>query len=206
MGGRFHVSEASSWKTALWDAPGGCTVAAAAWAPSGRALLVAFGGGGGSGGDASGGGGGGGGVVGIHCVSAPPSLVEQVLPVTLPEVTGLDRLGPGPAPGGCISDLAWDPSGRRLAVVLAPPHPAAGLVALYQTDVAPVLHAHLIGFARPHAAPEGGGGGARGGSGGGGLPAALAFAQKLAKGGAVLSVMGGGGGSGVRVANIAMAV
>jgi hypothetical protein len=99
--------------------------------------------------------------------------------------------------------LAWDPSGRRLAALLRPPHPAAGLVALFSTTTAPVVHAELVGFARPFAgeaaaaAPP---------------PAGLAFAQRLGGcGGALLSVMGapgtqGGRGGGVRVANIALAL
>eukprot|EP00967_Tisochrysis_lutea_P122908 scaffold203872_cov17-Tisochrysis_lutea.AAC.1 len=48
-----------------------------------------------------------------------------------------------------ISDWAWDPSGERLAVLMAPPHPLAGCLALYATSVDPVVHARLIGFARP---------------------------------------------------------
>jgi hypothetical protein len=78
-GGRFHVAETSQWRTASWSAPAGASVTAAAWAPGARALLLAFGGGAG-----------GGSVVGLHFVGEPPSLMEQVLPVTLPEVTSLD--------------------------------------------------------------------------------------------------------------------
>lgn len=78
-GGRFHVAETATWRTAAWSAPAGGAVAAAAWAPSGRAVLIAFGGGAGAGG-----------VVSVHFVGASPSLTEQLLPVTLPEVTSLD--------------------------------------------------------------------------------------------------------------------
>lgn len=45
--------------------------------------------------------------------------------------------------------MAWDLSGQRLAVALQPPHPAAGLVALYATTYTPVVTAHFIGYARP---------------------------------------------------------
>lgn len=290
QGGRFHVAETSRWRTASWDSPPGTAVAAAAWAPLGRTLVLAFAGGGaGDGGAAEGGadagGGGGGGVVALHLVGSPPSLVEQVLPVTLPEVTSLDRCAPkrlrraqgghrlpctrsarlpqscrvrprrtpGPRPSrrerapracrpdsalptqrpllprsrnprlpggplpraGVVADLAWDPSGRRLAVLLRAPHPAAGLVALYSTTLAPLLHAELIGFARPLAAtaPADADGdeimGDDGGSGQGGAPppaAALAFAQRLAKGGAVLSVAGRGRSGELVVSNIALAI
>lgn len=48
-----------------------------------------------------------------------------------------------------VSDWAWDPTGERLAVLLTHPHPAAGCIALYATSVDPVVHAQLIGFARP---------------------------------------------------------
>ncbi|GBF89820.1 hypothetical protein Rsub_02524 [Raphidocelis subcapitata] len=181
-GGRFHVAETATWRTAAWAAPAGGHVAAAAWAPSGRAALVAFGGGSGAGG-----------VVALHFVGASPSLTEQLLPVTLPEVTSLDVLKGGPLRGGCIADLAWDPSGRRLAALLRPPHPAAGLVAVFATSVAPVAHAELLGFACAAKAGDGG------------AAAALAFAPRAAKGGALLSVMVAGGAGEVRVANIALA-
>jgi hypothetical protein len=113
--------------------------------------------------------------------------------------------------------MAWDPSGRRLAVLLRAPHPAAGLVAVYSTVLSPLLHAELIGFARPLAArPRGGGkgGGAaeddaagpHGGVGGGGAAAALAFAAAPAKGGAVLSVAGWVQGGRLEVANLALAL
>jgi len=75
------VAETSQWRTASWDAPPGAAVTAAAWSPTSTALLLAFGGGVGPGG---------GGVVALHFVGEAPSLVEQVLPVTLPEVTSLD--------------------------------------------------------------------------------------------------------------------
>lgn len=60
--------------------------------------------------------------------------------------------------------------------------------------MAPVIHAELIGFARPGAPAEDG------------CSAALAFANKLARGGAVLSVLGAGPGGQARVSNIAMAL
>ncbi len=51
-----------------------------------------------------------------------------------------------------MQHLAWDPSGNRLAVVLAKPHPAAGTVALYSTTFTPVVSCNLIGFVQPGAA------------------------------------------------------
>ncbi len=92
------MAETATWKTASWDTPGGTTVTAAAFAPSGRALLIAFGSSSsstsgrsrGSSGDGSSGSCGGGGVVALHFVGDAPSLLEQLLPVTLPEVTSLD--------------------------------------------------------------------------------------------------------------------
>lgn len=49
----------------------------------------------------------------------------------------------------CISSIAWDPTGNRLAVVLAAPHPAAGTVALFSTTFAPVVQSSLLGFVQP---------------------------------------------------------
>lgn len=69
-------------------------MAAAAWAPSGRVLLLSFGGGAG----------GGGGVVAMHLVGEAPSLVIQMLPVSLAEVTSLDRWGAG---DGCVATV-WE--------------------------------------------------------------------------------------------------
>ena len=180
------------------------------------AILLAFGGGADDGDGSASPGGGGGGVVAMHFVGAPPSLTEQVLPVALPGVTSLDGVtspdgggGGGGSGGACVADIAFDPSGRRLAVALRAPHPAAGLVALYSASAAPVVRAELVGFARPFAR--------------GYAAAGLAFAQKLAKGGggggeggggagagagagAVLSVMAAGERGAVRVANIALAI
>lgn len=105
-------------------------------------------------------------LVALHLVQDPPSLVAQLMPVLLQDVT--TRLegaaeGSGSADGssaaagggssgagvGVIGDWAWDVGGERLAVALRAPHPAAGCVALYATSVDPVVHARLLGFARP---------------------------------------------------------
>lgn len=113
--------------------------------------------------------------------------------------------GPLPPRSSVVEDMAWDPSGRRLAVLLKAPHPAAGLIALYSTSVSPVVRAELVGFARPLAGKEGLEDWDEGREGRGQV-AAIAFAQKLAKGGAVLSVMGRGREGELRVGNLAMAI
>ncbi len=60
-----------------------------------------------------------------------------------------------------VEDLCWDPKGERLVVLLRAPHPCAGLLAVYATTYDPVVHARLLGFARPPAGLEGALGGAR---------------------------------------------
>ncbi len=50
---------------------------------------------------------------------------------------------------GAIRDWAWDPRSERLVVLLGPPHPAAGCLAVYATAVDPVVQARLLGYARP---------------------------------------------------------
>jgi hypothetical protein len=126
--------------------------------------------------------------------SPPRPLHSRALSCPLRSLAG----GPLPPRGAPIADLAFDPSGRRLAALLRPPHPAAGLAAVFSTTTSPVVHAELVGFARPFAGA---------GAGAAPPPAALAFAQRPgAK--AVLSVMGPGAGEGeaARVANIALAL
>lgn len=49
----------------------------------------------------------------------------------------------------CISSIAWDPTGNRLAVVLKPPHASAGTVALYSTTSSPVVSCNLVGYVNP---------------------------------------------------------
>jgi hypothetical protein len=61
-----------------------------------------------------------------------------------PKAAGSDAAAA--APPSCISAIAWDPTGSRLAVVLASPHPAAGSVALFATSCSPVITAALIGY------------------------------------------------------------
>mmetsp|Transcript_25425 Transcript_25425/g.69069 ORF Transcript_25425/g.69069 Transcript_25425/m.69069 type:complete len:613 (-) Transcript_25425:221-2059(-) len=168
VGPRFHVWETSSWTSASWDVPlDAGPVAAAAWAPTTahtpdpsadvaagqpqqrRVLLLSFE-------HATRGGGH---LVALHFVDKPPSLNAMLMPVVLQDIAhpGTDHPsgsepGAGAAEGASrsvISDWAWDPSGERLAVLMAPPHPLAGCLALYATSVDPVVHARLIGFARP---------------------------------------------------------
>jgi hypothetical protein len=71
--GRFFLYETLGWTARAWDTPGGGAVRAAAWAPDGRVLLLAF-----DGSDS---------LVALHLVGTPPSLSEQLLPVALPGVS-----------------------------------------------------------------------------------------------------------------------
>lgn len=95
-----------------------------------------------------GGGGSGGHLVALHLVQEPPSLVAQLMPVLLQDVTARVEGEDGQREGGngragsqgVIGDWAWDPRGERLVVALRKPHPAAGCVALYATSVDPVVH------------------------------------------------------------------
>jgi hypothetical protein len=170
--GRFHLWETGRWRSRAWDVPAGGKVVAACWAGGGSAaassassgpvapLLIAMS-------HASS-------LVALHLVGGPGTLAEQLLPVALPGVSDVCRAvaregrggvgggggGGGASPdGGCVADLAWDPSARRLAVALRAPHPAAGCLALYATRAAPVVSAQLVGFLRPFAGGEEGSGG-----------------------------------------------
>lgn len=59
------------------------------------------------------------------------------------------------ASSSVIADLAWDPTGSRLAVALQAPHPAAGRVALYATSASdPVVLPALLGFMHPGLAEQ----------------------------------------------------
>lgn len=60
--------------------------------------------------------------------------------------------------GSPIADLAWDPTGARLAALLRPPHPAAGLVALFSTPPGARAPARA---GRPGMGPRGRGAGRR---------------------------------------------
>jgi len=218
--GRFYLWETGRWRQAAWDVPGGGRVVAAAWAGGG-------GGGGGRGAAAAFSSASGpvpplllatshtSSLVAMYLVGGPGTLAEQLLPVALPGVSDLRGGGGGKGPeGGCIADVAWDPTARRLAVALRAPHPAAGCVALYATRASPVVSAQLVGFLRPFDEDQDGksrrvGAGLRvafaprplfGGGGGSGVPSAAGGAPA-----AVLSVrdLSADGGD-QRVANIAL--
>lgn len=96
-----------------------------------------------------------------------------------------------------IENLAWDPEGHRLAVVLAKQHPAAGTVALYSTSHSPVVECNLIGFVQPGACEAAGEADAdargdsaalKGSTGGEDVQLHIAFAPVAGKAKAVLSV------------------
>jgi hypothetical protein len=73
-------------------------------------------------------------------------LAGQVVDVDESGAAGVDA---GDRGVGAVEHWAWDATGERLAVLLREPHPAAGCVAVYATSVDPVVHARLLGYARP---------------------------------------------------------
>ncbi|GLC36522.1 hypothetical protein PLESTB_000157600 [Pleodorina starrii] len=118
-------------------------------------------------------------LVAVHLVDSPPGLTAQLLPVALPELhrggtrvggggagarsdgggdagVGVAGGGPSSAPGSsasasaAVADLAWDPRGERLAVLLVPAQgQETHCVAVYGTITDPLVSARLIGLARP---------------------------------------------------------
>lgn len=117
-----------------------------------------------------------------------------------------------PSSPACISSIAWDPTGNRLAVVLKPPHTAAGTVALYSTTISPVVSCNLVGYVNPGpaaAAAESDGGAAGSGvneAGAGQLQAVFAPVSGKAEAAALLSVglQSSSSGELCRVANVPM--
>lgn len=71
--GRFFLYETTTWSVRSWDTPPGAAVTGAAWAPDSSLVLLALSG------SSS--------LVALHLVGAPPHLTEQLLPVSLPEVS-----------------------------------------------------------------------------------------------------------------------
>lgn len=124
----------------------------AAWSPSSRIVLMAF-----AGSQA---------LLALHIVGDAPSLQAQPMPVPLPDVQ-LTSHEPGAGrAAGTIADFAWDARGERLGVLLGGSHPAAGCIAVFSTASEPVVHARLLGFARPPPAPAGNPGAAAAGAAG----------------------------------------
>lgn len=76
LAGRFHMWETSKCHASSWDTPAGGVVVSAAWGPDGKVLLIALS-------HTST-------LVALHLVGEAPSLVEQMLPVTLPHVSGFE--------------------------------------------------------------------------------------------------------------------
>ncbi len=60
----------------------------------------------------------------IHSGAAPTATLMNTLPV--------------------VRDWAWDSRGSRLAVLLGPPHPAAGCLALYATSAENVIQVRSL--------------------------------------------------------------
>ena len=169
-GGGFTLWETEGWTNAYWDT-GGMTVCAAAWGPaaSGGArdgsgardvspvLLVTTAGSSGQ-------------VMAVHLRGAP-SLVAQLLPLDLPRLSSEEADAPAAGGEGKVAKnpnpvdivgMSWDPSGKRLAVVLnsAPASAggggdadsddahAPGRVVLYSIRTHPVVSASLLGYVR----------------------------------------------------------
>ena len=202
--GRFFLCETSKWALRSWDLPQGASIVAAAWAPNAQVVLLA------SSSSNS--------LIALHLVEPPPNLTEQMLPVSLPEVTNwmdssTTTTSSSSRSSGCtsvIESMVWDKTGQRLAVALKGPHPKAGCVALFSTSFEPVVTCSFIGYV--HAFPEveqawqkhqeeeeqgvgqqqeGQEGGVTGGSGGSGFE--LAFAPSCTKPVALLSIRKAGG-------------
>ena len=209
-GGDFRVWETNTWWSLRWAASGGGGLGGrpgrsgasgplvdAAWAPSGRVLLLAHAH------SAQ--------LVSLQFTADAPSLQAQLLPVQLAELMAAASTGgvgqtpraglvgwlaavagrevacsdaepsrvpslvhtcclchsqrllnhPAPLPLPCAANgksntpgllvqaAAWDARGHRLAVAVGGSHPAAGCIALYDTQVDPILSARFIGFLRP---------------------------------------------------------
>ncbi|GJP72786.1 hypothetical protein CLOP_g3544, partial [Closterium sp. NIES-67] len=117
---------------------------AAAWSPDSRVLLLAF--------HSTPT------LAAVHIARSPPALDIHVLPLELPDLASLmvnPMLPPGSSAFGGVQDMAWDPSGRRLAISFSSSRPdTAGVVALFDTHLAPILTASLLGVIRgPSTAP-----------------------------------------------------
>lgn len=146
-GGSFRIWETRDWKYRTWvmeqgGAPGGGgrasaskdPLVAAAWSPDGKFALLAH--------RTSG-------LSTLQFASDPVgSLNAQVLPITLPfSAQQASPLSSAPK----IRTMAWDPKGKRLALVFEERDEndgmSTGLVVLYDTNSDPIFSAHLIGYA-----------------------------------------------------------
>ena len=152
--------ETDGWTAARWGT-GNDAVSAAAWGPEpppddpdvvfdgvddaeGATLLVTTRGGRGQ-------------VSAVHLPRRGPALAAQLLPVELPQLSGED----GAEVNLDVVGMSWDPSGRRLAIVLDGSSNSGGdvgqtsdkggahrggRVALYAVRTRPVVTASLLGY------------------------------------------------------------
>lgn len=103
-------------------------------------------------------------LVAVHLTGTAPSLNALLEVVALPDIeldpaSLVSPSGINDCPArdqnerkrcGGVSDIALDTKGQRLAVALAPPHPAAGAVAVFcDLEFQPSVSASLVGFLRP---------------------------------------------------------
>ncbi|CAI5467710.1 unnamed protein product [Closterium sp. Yama58-4] len=132
--GTFHVWETESWTCQQWSV-GAQQITAAAWSPDSRVLLLAF--------QSTPT------LAAVHIARSPPALDIHVLPLELPELAALmidPMVPPELSTFGGVQDMAWDPTGRRLALSFSSARmDTAGLVALFDTHLAPILTATLLG-------------------------------------------------------------
>ena len=159
--GGFTLWETEGWTAARWGT-GNDAVSAAAWGPEpppddpdvvlnggvddaeGATLLVTTRGGRGQ-------------VSAVHLPRRGPALAAQLLPVELPQLSGED----GAEVNLDVVGMSWDPSGRRLAIVLDGSSNGGGdvgqtsdkggahrggRVALYAVRTRPVVTASLLGY------------------------------------------------------------
>jgi len=88
-------------------------------------------------------------------IAPPPSLAAQLVPVT-PKELSYGRGGGGggdPHPNAVVGGIDWDPTGRRVAVLVQGNHPAAGQVALFSARGGPLLDLSFVGWVAPPAHP-----------------------------------------------------
>ncbi|CAI5980141.1 unnamed protein product [Closterium sp. NIES-64] len=129
--------ETESWTCQQWSV-GAQQITAAAWSPDSRVLLLAF--------HSTPT------LAAVHIARSPPALDIHVLPLELPDLASLmiDPMSPPElSTFGGVTDMAWDATGRRLALSFSSARmDTAGLVALFDTHLAPILTASLLGVIR----------------------------------------------------------